>query len=586
MRLKPFYQLLLLLTTTLIVYYPALSAPLNSLDDQALVNHLLNQEGISLARHFAPGGLYDYYRPLLTLTFEIDKHVGGLQEPFMHLVNVLTHAFNVVLLWLMARVFGRLVGSGSEWPPFVAALLFALHPLNSEAVCWIMGRADLLAGTFVFIAIYALLRSVAGGHFLWGILSAAALLGGALCKETALFLVPAACFLLICRPPKGRLFPPQRWSLVGLYGVAVVAYFLLRRGAFQVDRGLGHTAQLAASAVSITPSSGVVPASFATADFFPWMDAVRVALKASGFYAVKLFQPLPLNFAIHRVDPLYFLPGVLLAALLLLLLWRRRVKEWPFVASASIAVSALFVLFTGLAWTPIAERYMYIPCGPFVVGMIYLVDAWSVRSRWRVLLVLSALSLVMSATWATMARTLVWQDNLTLYEDTVRKSPDFSPAKNQLAFALREHGRHQEALEILGENVFSGGDQALLNRAAAYWANGDYATARAELLELLPKHPDLEVKIFDALVGMTMAQAQKTDDERLKRSYYEDILLWLKRMYVRWPNGFVSYRIGRVYLLLEDRVQAQRAFADAAEHLPPESLYKEPAAKLARTLSE
>lgn len=586
MKLKPGYQLLLLLCATLSIYYPAIFIPFNSLDDQALVNHLLNQEGFSLARHFAPGGLYDYYRPLLTLTFEIDKHVGGLQEPFMHLVNVLTHALNVALLWLLARAFGRLVGNGSELLPFVAALLFALHPLNSEAVNWIMGRADLLAGTFVFAASYALLRYLAGGAFIWGILSAVALLGGALCKETALFLLPAACFLLICRPPKGRLFPPQRWSLIGLYGVAVTAYFLLRREAFQVDRGLGHTAQLAASAVGLAPSPGAAPATPAATDFFPWLDAVRVALKASGFYAVKLFQPLPLNFAIHRVDPFYLLPGIVLAALLLFLFWRRRVQEWPFLASASIAVSALFVLFTGLAWTPIAERYMYIPCGPFVVGMAYLVDNVSREARWRPLLPLFVLLLLGVSAWATVTRTLVWQDNLTLYEDTVRKSPDFPPARNQLAFALREHGRNEEALTILGDNVVSDVSAAVLNRASAYWETGNYNAARRELLNLLQKHKDLELKILDALVGITMVQAQKTEDERLKRGYYEDILLWLKRMYVRWPNGFVTYRIGRVYLLMEDREQAQRAFADAAAQLPPESMYKEPAAKLARTLAK
>lgn len=109
MRLSPFYQCLLLVFVTLGVYYPTLFVPYNSLDDLVFVNHLLNQQGFSWLRHFSPGGTYDYYRPLLTLTFEIDKYVGGLHEPFMHLVNVLVHLVNVLLIWLIARRFGKFI---------------------------------------------------------------------------------------------------------------------------------------------------------------------------------------------------------------------------------------------------------------------------------------------------------------------------------------------------------------------------------------------------------------------------------------------------------------------------------------------
>ena len=103
MRVKPFYQILLLIFCTLGIYYPTIFAPLNSLDDQLLVNNLLNQEGFQLSRHFSPGGVYDYFRPLLTLSFELDRTVGGLQEPFMHFVNIAYVSFaiqvNRFLLW-------------------------------------------------------------------------------------------------------------------------------------------------------------------------------------------------------------------------------------------------------------------------------------------------------------------------------------------------------------------------------------------------------------------------------------------------------------------------------------------------------
>jgi hypothetical protein len=586
MKLSPFYQFLLLVFVTLGVYYPTLFAPYNSLDDQVFVNHLLNQQGFSWPRHFSPGGTYDYYRPLLTLTFEIDKYVGGLQETFMHLVNVLVHLLNVILIWLIARRFGEFIQRPSEWLPLLAALLFALHPINTEAVNWIAGRTDLLAGTFVFISLYALLEFIDRRSLLWGAVGAIALLGGALCKETALFFVPGACFLLLCRPEQGRPAWPLRWVLPTLYGVAVSTYFFLRWGAFHTDRGLAHTAKLAAQTMGMAGTTGGGFAPTDAVDPFPWFDAVLAILKGSGFYAVKLLQPLPLNFAIHRLDAFYLIPGLVLAIVLAILVWRRRPVEWLFLVTASIAVSALFVIFTKLAWTPIAERYMYIPCGTFVIGLVYTVGARLTIPVWRRAAMVIVPLLLGASTWATTSRNIVWQDNLTLYQDAVRQSPDFAPAKNQLALAFYGHGRVDEARQLLAENVMPDSDSAAINRAAGYWEAGDYEAARAHLLRLLDKPGVQEVQILEALIKMTTGYLDEIPDESLKRSYYEDILGWLERLCTKWPNGFIYYRIGRVHLILNDRAEAKRAFAEAANRFRHDSPYYEPSAKLARDLTE
>ena len=226
MKIKPVYQLLLLIFVVLGVYYPTLFAPYNSLDDQLLVNQLLNQKGFSFARHFSPGGTYDYFRPLLTLTFEVDKYLGGLEETFMHFVNVLLHTLNVVLIYLLTRRLCFFVEREPDWIPFLAASLFALHPINAEAVNWIMGRTDIMAGSFVFLTLIFLLRSFEKRNLFWAAGSAVTLLLGTLCKETALFMVPGACFLLICRPVSGPDSWRLRWLIPGFYGVAVASYFV------------------------------------------------------------------------------------------------------------------------------------------------------------------------------------------------------------------------------------------------------------------------------------------------------------------------------------------------------------------------
>lgn len=584
MKLSPFYQFLLLVFVTLGVYYPTLFAPYNSLDDQVFVNHLLNQQGFSWLRHFSPGGTYDYYRPLLTLTFEIDKYVGGLQETFMHLVNVLVHLLNVILIWLIARRFGEFIQRPSEWLPLLAALLFALHPINTEAVNWIAGRTDLLAGTFVFISLYALLEFIDRRSLLWGAVGAIALLGGALCKETALFFVPGACFLLLCRPEKGRPAWPLRWVLPTLYGVAVSTYFCLRWGAFHADRGLAYTAKLVEQTVGMVVSTGEGAQSAAFVPF-PWFDAVTVVLKVSGFYALKLFQPLPLNFAINRLDAFYIIPGIALVVVLIVFACRRQLVDWLFLVSASIAISALFVVFTTLAWTPVAERYMYVPCGPFVIGLVYAFAARLTLPAWQRVAIVLVFLLLGVGGWVTASRNIVWQDNLTLYQDAVRQSPDFAPAKNQLALALIAHNRHDEANEILASNKMSAEKIATLNVAAALWDQGDYAAARGYLLQRLADNPgDRETQILNMLVRMTSEYLNGVTDETLKRNGYKDILVWLERLKDLSATGFNYYRIGRIQLLLEDEVAAQHAFAEAAKRFPSDSIYKEPATKLATDL--
>ena len=583
MIIRPVFQLLLLMFCTLGVYYPTIFAPFNSLDDQLLVNQLLNQHGFELSRHFSPGGTYDYFRPLLTLSFELDKYVGGLQETFMHFVNVLLHSINVLLVYLLALRFCKLDQQKAGWIPFTAAALFAVHPINSEAVNWIMGRTDILAGVFVFLSLIFLIRAFEKQSNLWLIGSALTFFLGALCKETALFMIPGACFLLLCHAEPHLRSWRGRWMTPAYYGIAILGYFSLRWNAFQVDRGVEFTNKVVSNVVE-TATQPALAAQSETATLF---DLVTTLLKASGFYFTKLLQPLPLNFAIHRIESYYIVPGVILLLLLVWLAWRRKLVGWIMIVSASIAVSALFVVLTGLAWTPLAERYMYIPCGVLMVG---LVSGSAMRLRKMAIERLGMLIvtlLIFLSGWVTANRNIVWQDNLTLYQDTVQKAPGFAPAVNELAVALRARNRHEEANQLLSSNQMPVSDNAMINKAVYYWEQGDYPAARDHLIQLLKVAPDNQkTRILEKLVDITTQYSNDIDNEALKQNGYRDILGWLERITAISTTGFNYYRIGRVHLVLGDKESAQTAFARAAELFPEDSLYKKPAEKLARDLAK
>ena len=93
--------------------------------------------------------------PLTTLSHMLDCQIFGLHAGGHHLVNVLWHAANAVLLFLVLRQM-----TGSLWRSAFVAALFAVHPLRAESVAWVSERKDVLSGFFFLLAIGAYVRYV------------------------------------------------------------------------------------------------------------------------------------------------------------------------------------------------------------------------------------------------------------------------------------------------------------------------------------------------------------------------------------------------------------------------------------------
>jgi len=112
---------------------------------------------------------------------------------------------------------------------------------------------------------------------------------------------------------------------------------------------------------------------------------------------------------------------------------------------------ALLVSVGKMAWTPIAERYLYASLAFWapvvaVLGWQWLNQLNMLQPRMRS----AVFSLLLIPFFVTTAhRAWIWQDNLRLYSDTVTKSPDFPAAKNELASALINIGRLDEAEALL-----------------------------------------------------------------------------------------------------------------------------------------
>ncbi len=134
----------------LAAYVPALTAGFAITDDRAVVANPRLTDSDGLWRIWFSSES-EQYQPLTYTTFWLERRLWGLRPAGYHWVNVALHAANAVLVWLILRKIGIRAAP-------VAALLFALHPVNVESVAWIYERKNVLSGLFYLLTFLALFR--------------------------------------------------------------------------------------------------------------------------------------------------------------------------------------------------------------------------------------------------------------------------------------------------------------------------------------------------------------------------------------------------------------------------------------------
>lgn len=562
------YQFALIFFVLLCLYYPVLFAPFNSIDDLKMVQYFLNVETISMQQLFFSQGSGQYYRPLLFLTFVLDNAAWGLQASFMHLENILLHIGVALLLFVFVRRIVQLQQFDAFWLPLVAALLFGLHPIVTEPVNWVSGRTDVLAGFFVLASVVCFLTSSYQSSVWRGAAGALLLLAGCLSKETALFMLPL--LLLWCLLPP-RDLPVQttikfRMLLFGMYLCSGIVYLTMRWSA------LSGGDKIVAAVAGSTSSGGTA---------FTLWDIVRVALKACGFYFKKLIIPVPLNFGIVEISPYYLWLGGAVAFGLVLCLYFRTLISYLLLGSFSLVAPALILPLLKITWTPIAERYVYMASAFFVVASVLLfVKYLQPYLSMRVVTLLVALLLGVTGT-VTAQRNIVWKDNLTLFEDTVRKSPNFPAAKNELAIALHGQGRTQEAHALLLANSGDDFQPSTLNKVRVYLNQGKLEEAQKLLLkrhESLVDHESL--MLLDFLHEARLKQSDKLEQKKI----WQEMVSTLQSLEKITGDPFYHYRIGSVQLSLGEIAAAKESFTRAWQKSSPGSHYHDAARKLAERL--
>ena len=144
----------------IVLYWPATGHEFVNYDDQLYVTANprvqagLNWEGVKWVFCHQ---VANNWHPLTVLSHMLDCQIFGLDSWGHHLTNVLLHAVNTILLFLLLH---RL--TGAIWRSLVVAALFGVHPLHVESVAWVAERKDVLSGCFGLLTLLAYARYVGG----------------------------------------------------------------------------------------------------------------------------------------------------------------------------------------------------------------------------------------------------------------------------------------------------------------------------------------------------------------------------------------------------------------------------------------
>ncbi|MFI5134573.1 MAG: tetratricopeptide repeat protein [Chitinophagales bacterium] len=216
------YPMWFLVAAVLVVYLPTLKLGYTELDDSIFIKEQrdYNRDLTNLITSFKRGVFNPtkdvYYRPLLLDSFVLNYQASGENIFGWHVVNVLLHLISVLLLFILLRKINV-----SEQSSFLLALLFAVHPVLSQAVAWIPGRNDTLLAVFVFGYLIAALNFSETNKTSVLLIQSILLLAALFTKETAVFSAPAAWFIIVLIKDK-KVFERSNvklyvsWLLMGL----------------------------------------------------------------------------------------------------------------------------------------------------------------------------------------------------------------------------------------------------------------------------------------------------------------------------------------------------------------------------------
>lgn len=417
-------------------------------DDEEFINASL--EGVTPAAYLNRTGLLGVIsgqRILTLLSFALNYRIGGLDVSGYHLFNILLHAVATILVICFLRSLSTLFRNDTEYPirsvyPLLCiAALFAVHPLQTQAVSYVVQRGEVLASIFYLAALISLIhftRANGARIVLWWLASFVFFIVGWISKEI-IITVPFAYLLCVLYANNTKYFKRALWGVIPYLsaGIVLAAFKLsLLRGA----RDAGFSSFAPGTAVYVMTQMKVV------------LHYMRLFLLPSG---QNIDHDIPLVTSLMSPEGLSLLTfWVILLAGCFFILLRCRESRFHYLRVAAFGVIWMVVLLLPTSSfipivDPMYEHRMYLPLLGLSMAAVFLVqravDGLFPNKRHLAFTLLLMVTLP-ALGYATHERNRVWLTMESLWLDAAQKSPHKSRPFNNLGNCYLLKGRYQDAV--------------------------------------------------------------------------------------------------------------------------------------------
>lgn len=419
-----------------IVFFPSLQNKFIWDDEAQIINNPYIRSLKNIPSFFTGGTFYlkgsedrlqgIYYRPLMTFAYTITYHFFGLNPVAYHSLQLLIHTINTIFLFIL---FLRLIQWKNILIPFLLAVLFLIHPMNSETVSYIANLQDVLFFFFGIVSLHFIINK--NNHIRNLIVTMFLFLLSLLSKETGLiFVTIAICYIYLFHKKNFKLY-------LFSYIIAVLFYAFIRCG-------IAHICV-----------SGHKPNPVGDLPFLTYLLHIPALI----FYYLKTFT-VPINLAIGQSWTIkdfnwetFYFPIFVLFALSIYLLYllftfyiqnHKYKKLYVFFLSWFIFGLLFHMQVFPLDFT-VTDRWFYVPMAG-LVGLIWLlieIYCTNKKSIWIAVTTLSIIIVIFST--MTYKRNFDWFDNYTIFSRDIKKTKGAFHLENNLGVEYYRKQRYDKA---------------------------------------------------------------------------------------------------------------------------------------------
>ena len=542
MQIRRVAPYLIILLWTSVLYFPALSNPF-VYDDQSQITKNPNINSLeAVSVYFRQPTAFDqafapqpgsFYRPLFWLSLAIDNKLSGRSPEFFHAANVLIHALNGILIFLIFRRWLR-----GHWP-LMAALAWLSLPIHTEVVAWVSGRAISLATLFVLLDVVCALKYAERRSWKYLLLMTLASSAALLSHEAGIVGPLLAVFTIVASSS-----PALRWrstiNVIVAVSIPLALYTLLRALVF-------HQPTMSFQSFEEILLRGPV-----TVAKYVWWTIYAPAMSME-----RSTELIDLKFRSWS----YFAAWFTIAGLIAVGIWLWR--HVPLFAAGLLGAAIALLPFAQVLrlYQSVAERYTYMASIGIVLAIVAVLAAAVARLRWP-----AWSPVVILAVWIVMSfiplrdRIHAWSSESELYSTSLIASPKSAVLNLNLGVLNDEAGfldlaanYYQRAIALRPSYV-----QAHINLANLYMKSGMPDDAATEYKQVL---------VYDAAnLGAKIKLAQLL---AMKREY--DAALSLLRQVVKeHPESYeAETSLGNILFLKKH--PAARGHFERALQMKPDS---------------